>query len=64
MGKEQKSNNYIIRQAENIIDDYAKNKHIKHDVYFYKEKYERLKILSIAIGVVSTIGILFTVIFK
>ena len=64
MGKEQNSNSYIIRQAENIIDDYAKNKQNKHDIYYYKEKYERLKILSIAMGVVTSLGILFSLIFK
>ncbi len=64
MGKEQNSNSYIIRQAENIIDDYAKNKKSKHDIYYYKDKYERLKILSIIVSIVSALGILFTVIFK
>ena len=64
MEKGKNSNSYIIRQAENIIDDYAKNKQNKHDIYYYKERYERLRILSIAIGIVSFLGILFTVIFK
>ena len=64
MEKEFKQNSFIMRQAENIIDDYTKNKKVKYDVYYYKEKYERLKILSIAISVVSAFGILFTVIFK
>ena len=64
MEKEHNSNSYIIKQAETIIDGYAKNKQNKHDVYYYKEKYERLKILSIALGIVSSLGILFTLIFK
>ena len=64
MGKEQKSNSFIIRQAENIIYDYEKNRKDKHDIYYYKEKYERLKILSIAMGITSAIGILFTIIFN
>ena len=64
MGNEQNSNSYIIRQAENIIDDYVKNKQSKHNIYYYKEKYERLKILSIIMGIVSVLGILFTILFK
>ncbi len=64
MKNEQNSNSYILRQAENIINDYSKNKHVKHDIYYYKEKYERLKILCIAIGIVSVFGILFMIIFN
>ena len=63
MKNEQNSNSYILRQAENIINDYSKNKHVKHDIY-YKEKYERLKILSVAMGIVGSLGILFMIIFN
>ena len=65
MEKEQKSSSFIIRQAENIIDDYEKNKKKdKHNIYFYKEKYERLKILRIALGFVGSIGILISIVIK
>lgn len=64
MKNDQNSNSYILRQAENIIDDYAKNKHGKQDACNYKEKYERLKILSIAMGIVGSLGILFMIIFN
>ena len=64
MEKEFKQNSFILKQAENIIDDYTKKQKEKYDICYYKEKYERLKILSIAISVVSALGILFTVIFK
>ena len=63
MEKNPKSESYIIKEAENIIEKYLKNR--KEDNYIdYKEKYERLKILSISLVVVGSIGILLNIIFN
>ena len=64
MERDPKSNSYIIKEAENIIENYLKNREEKFDNINYKEKYLRLKILSIALGITSVLGILFTIIFK
>lgn len=62
MEKKPKSESYIIREAENIIEEYVKNREQYYDHQF-KTKYERLKILSISMGIVGSIGILIGVIF-
>ena len=64
MEKNPKSKSYIIKEAENIIDNYLKTREEEHDINYYKEKYERLKIISVAFIIVSFLGILFTIIFK
>lgn len=64
MDNNKNSNSYIIKQAENIINEYIKNKKSDKDIYYYKEKYERLKILSIAMGIVFSLGILVSIIFN
>ncbi len=63
MEKEPKQNSYIIKEAESIIDSYLKNREGKEESY-YREKYFRLKILSIAMGIVFSIGILISIILK
>lgn len=62
MEKNPKSESYIIKEAENIIEEYIKNREERYKCQF-KEKYERLKILSIALGIVGSIGILISIIF-
>lgn len=62
MEKNPKSESYIIKEAENIIEEYIKNRE-EDGLYKIKEKYDRLKILSIAFGVVGSIGILISIIF-
>ena len=64
MERDPKSNSYIIKEAENIIENYLKSREEEFDNINYKEKYLRLKILSIALGITSILGILFTIIFK
>ena len=64
MEKNPKSESYIIKEAENVIENYLKNREEDNNSYYYKEKYERLKILSIAMGVVGSIGILLSMILK
>ena len=63
MEKEPKQNSYIIKEAESIIDSYLKNREEKEEGY-YREKYFRLKNLSIAMGIVFSIGILISIILK
>lgn len=64
MEKDPKSKSYIIKEAESVIDSYLKNKKKEFSDLNYKEKYERLKIISIAMGIVYFSGILLTLIFK
>ena len=63
MEKNPKSESYIIKEAENVIENYLKTRENKEN-NLLKEKYERLKITSIAMGIVGIIGILISVIFK
>ena len=63
MEKNHKSESYIIQEAENIVEEYIKNRKEIYESDILKEKYERLKILSIAIGIVSSLGILLSIIF-
>ncbi len=60
--KNSKSDSYIIREAENIINNYLKDREMSdiQNYYHLKEKYERLKILSIAIFITSSLGLLIT----
>lgn len=64
MEKNPKSESYIIKEAENIIENYLKNREEEYNNNIFKEKYERLKILSIAMSVVVSIGILLSIILK
>lgn len=63
MEKNPKSESYIIKEAEHIIENYLKNREEDFHNSYYKEKYERLKILSIALGIVGSVGILISIIF-
>lgn len=60
-----KSDSYVIREAENIIENYLKNRELSDIKNYYqlKDKYERLKILTIAVISTSVIGTLISVIF-
>lgn len=64
MEKNPKSESYIIKEAENIIENYLKNREEEYDNHYYKEKYERLKILSISMSIVGAVGILISIILK
>lgn len=63
MEKKPKSESYIVQEAENIIEEFLRERESKEEEQGYQEKYERLKILSIAMGVVSAIGILLEILF-
>ena len=60
-----KSDSYVIREAENIIENYLKNRELSDIKNYYqlKDKYERLKILTIAVISTGVIGTLISVIF-
>ena len=61
MEKNPKSESYIIKEAENVIEEYVKNR--KENVFIdYKEKYERLKILSVVLGIIIIVGSLLSII--
>ena len=63
--KNSKSDSYVIREAENVIENYLKNRELSDIKNYYqlKEKYERLKILTIAVMFTSFIGTLLSIIF-
>lgn len=50
--KNSKSESYIVREAENVIEKYLTNRELSNINKYYqlKEKYEKLKILAIAIS--------------
>lgn len=63
--KNSKSESYIVREAENIIKNYLKDRQMCDidNYYHLKEKYDRLKILMIAMSIATAIGILLNIIF-
>lgn len=50
--KNSKSESYIVREAENVIEKYLTNRELSNINKYYqlKEKYEKLKILATAIS--------------
>lgn len=64
--KNSKSESHIVKQAENIIENYLRDREICDIKNYYnlKEKYARLKILTIAMFITTLIGILLSVIFN
>ena len=63
--KNSKSESYIVRQAENIIENYLRDREIcdMKNYYNLKEKYQKLKILTIAMFITCFVGTLLSVIF-
>lgn len=64
--KNSKSDSYVVREAENIIENYLKDREMSgiRNYYQLKQKYERLKILTIAMFITCFVGTLLSVIFK
>ena len=62
--KNSKSKSYIVREAENIIDKYIDNREMSDIKKYYdlKEKYDRLKILTTAMFITFSIGILMNIV--
>ena len=65
-GKNSKSDSYIVREAEGIIEKYLKKRELRDikNYYILEEKYERLKIISVALFTTSSIGIILSLIIK
>ena len=63
--KNSKSESYIVKQAENIIENYLRDREICDINNYYNliEKYERLKILTVAMFITTIIGTLLSLIF-
>lgn len=65
MEKSPKSESYIIKEAQNVINEYVKRKEeSKDETKVLKEKYERLKILTIGIIIAQSIMLLINIISK
>ena len=64
--KNSKSKSYIVREAEHIIEKYIEEREMLDIKKYYnlKERYERLKILTIAIFITSSMGILLDIFLK
>ena len=64
--KNSKSESYIVREAENIIEKYLNDREMCDikNYYHLREKYERLKILTVAMFVTFCIGMLLNIIIK
>ncbi len=65
MEKNPKSESYILKQAEQVIESYLKRRENENDNNNskLKEKYERLKILTIAMFIVTAVETLINVVF-
>ena len=63
--KNSNSESYVVREAKNIVENYIKNRELSDIKNYYqlKEKYERLRILTIAIMLTGSMGALLSVIF-
>jgi len=64
--KNSKSESYIVREAENIIEKYLANRELGNVKKYYqlKEKYEKLRILSILIFTIFIISMILNIFFK
>lgn len=64
--KNSKSDSYVVREAENIIENYLRDRE-QCDIQNYyglSRKYERLKILTISLFITCFIVTLLSVIFR
>lgn len=63
--KNSKSDSYVVREAENIIENYLRDRELSDIRNYYKlqEKYERLKILTIAMFITCFVGTLLSIFF-
>ena len=64
--KNSKSESYIVREAESIIEKYITDRELGNIKKYYKlkEKYEKLRILAIAIFLTFIISVILNVILK
>ena len=64
--KNSKSDSYVVREAENIIENYLRDREMSDIKKYYnlREKYDRLKILTIAMFITTVIGMFLNIILK
>lgn len=64
--KNSKSESYIVREAENVIERYLNNRELSNINKYYelKEKYEKLRILAVAIFITFIVTIILNIVFK
>ena len=64
--KNSKSESYIVREAENIIEKYLINRELSDIKKYYKlkEKYEKMRLLTIATLITFITGIALSIILK
>ena len=64
--KNSKSDSYVVREAENIIENYLRDREMSDIKKYYnlREKYDRLKILTIAMFITTVIGMLLNIFLK
>lgn len=64
--KNSKSESYVVKEAENIIENYLRDREMSDIKNYYQlqEKYNRLKILTVAIIVAYNIGIILNIILN
>ena len=64
--KNSKSKSYIVREAENIIDKYIDNREMSDIKKYYdlKEKYDRLKTLTVSMFITFSISMLINIILR
>lgn len=63
--KNSKSESYIVRQAENVIEKYLSNREVSNVKKYYelRRKYDKLKIITIFIFVTFIISVLLNIIY-
>ena len=63
--KNSKSESYIVREAENIIEKYLQGRELSDIKKYYQlnEKYKKLKILTTAVLITFFIGMIVSIIF-
>lgn len=64
--KNSKSESYIVREAENIIEKYLTNRELGNIQKYYqlKEKYEKLRILAIVIFATFVLSMVLNIFLK
>lgn len=64
--KNSKSESYIVREAESIIEKYLTNREFGNIKKYYqlKEKYEKLRILSLVIFATFITSMILNIFFK
>lgn len=64
--KNSKSESYVVREAENIIENYLRDREICdiQNYYVLRQKYERLKLLTASLFITCFVVTLLNIIFR